>query len=746
MAVNIVTGMTGIEHITSHDDRARNASQFGRGKYVLDIGRKFSATAVDDNLVRIQDGMCINQGTQMGIEPNDYADVEIDNGLLGTNRHDIIVMRYEKNEETLLEKASLAVVKGVNSSEPVDPYITEGNILDGGDLVDDMPLYRVVIEGVNLVSVEPLFEVFDGDIGSILEELDDKVDKVEGKGLSTNDYTNEDKAKVDNIPTKISDLENDSDFVSDENYIHTDNNYTNEDKKDVKKIDNIENISVLPTSTVYEVTSIALYGGGMVEALNNESAIGVSVGDYIYAENDISKIFNFGYEVTKTLKAGYYRVKNVYSNGHAVICAISSSTVPDSNYGIVTITELEKSLVIEKMDIDGKVDKVDGKGLSTNDYTNADKEDVAKIDTIEHSLSLTTTATGNPISISDSAHVNAEELVVTLEPIQSGSGDPSPENIRPISGYDETSVIVKDTAENPTITNTYTLQFGDTVYGAEVDFMRGIATVKYGYADLGDLDYQYTATYGGAFYASVNDAKYSGNLSLIGYDCYCSQYKSRGNTGWPDLLNGEINIGSDTAGDNHPYVNIKDENYSDATSFKTAMNGVQLVYELATPQTIQLTPQQIKMLKGNNVLIADGDMDLTYQTDSVVGDVKEWAENEFLPKSSATAQHNYSTQEQVVGTWIDGSTLYEKTYICACDNTSNVQNVISFTDERVKIVSDAYFMNSFGDQIRMLWGGIIFWDYVIANDAVSVKRETTDSNWQSDVTFVVTIQYTKTTD
>ena len=25
--------------------------------------------------------------------------------------------------------------------------------------------------------------------------------------------------------------------------------------------------------------------------------------------------------------------------------------------------------------------------------------------------------------------------------------------------------------------------------------------------------------------------------------------------------------------------------------------------------------------------------------------------------------HNYSTQEQVVGTWIDGSTVYEKTYI-----------------------------------------------------------------------------------
>lgn len=36
-------------------------------------------------------------------------------------------------------------------------------------------------------------------IGVIVEELDKKVDKVEGKGLSTNDYTNEDKAKLNGI-------------------------------------------------------------------------------------------------------------------------------------------------------------------------------------------------------------------------------------------------------------------------------------------------------------------------------------------------------------------------------------------------------------------------------------------------------------------------------------------------------------------------------------------------------------------
>lgn len=62
--------------------------------------------------------------------------------------------------------------------------------------------------------------------GDVESALSDKVDKVSGKGLSTNDYSNTDKAIVDGvtsalalkadkteIPTKISDLTNDSDFV-----------------------------------------------------------------------------------------------------------------------------------------------------------------------------------------------------------------------------------------------------------------------------------------------------------------------------------------------------------------------------------------------------------------------------------------------------------------------------------------------------------------------------------------------------
>lgn len=166
MAVNIVTGMTGTAHITSDDDRCFNASIIGKGEYVFDYGKKFSVDIINNNLIRMHDGMCIIQGTQMGIELNDYEDVVIENGISGSIRKDLIVMRYERNADTSIEKASLVVIKGEpvtndGQTQPVQPQPTSGNILDGGDLIVDIPLYYVTIESLSIAKVEPLFVVFD---------------------------------------------------------------------------------------------------------------------------------------------------------------------------------------------------------------------------------------------------------------------------------------------------------------------------------------------------------------------------------------------------------------------------------------------------------------------------------------------------------------------------------------------------------------------------------------------------------
>ena len=63
-------------------------------------------------------------------------------------------------------------------------------------------------------------------------------------------------------------------------------------------------------------------------------------------------------------------------------------------------------------------------------------------------------------------------------------------------------------------------------------------------------------------------------------------------------------------------VYIRDTSYSSASEFTTAMSGVQLVYELATPIEVQLSPVQIQALQGINNLWCDtGDISVDYAAD-----------------------------------------------------------------------------------------------------------------------------------
>jgi hypothetical protein len=60
-------------------------------------------------------------------------------------------------------------------------------------------------------------------------------------------------------------------------------------------------------------------------------------------------------------------------------------------------------------------------------------------------------------------------------------------------------------------------------------------------------------------------------------------------------------------------IYVVDSRYNDTATFKTAMNGVQLVYELATQVTYQLTLTEVKTILGQNNIFADcGDIDLKY--------------------------------------------------------------------------------------------------------------------------------------
>lgn len=157
--MQIITGFTGTNHITAEMDRDVNMGILGPQSYVLSVGKKIEAEVASNNEIKISDGVIVHQGCAGVIKKNTYDSVTIVNGSQGMKRVDLIVLRYERNQDTGVEALDLEVIQGTPAeSDPAIPGYTDGDI-QAGDLVADMPLYKVELDGINIVAVEPLFQV-----------------------------------------------------------------------------------------------------------------------------------------------------------------------------------------------------------------------------------------------------------------------------------------------------------------------------------------------------------------------------------------------------------------------------------------------------------------------------------------------------------------------------------------------------------------------------------------------------------
>lgn len=157
--MEIVTGYRGKPHITSEKWADLNRGIIGAEEYVLGVGRMFESELVSNNLLKIYDGCGVFQGREFSTLAGKSDEITIENGMQGEKRIDLIVARYTKNEDTKIETIEPVLIKGASSaSDPVVPKHTEGNIRQG-DLIADMPLYEVELNGINVVEVRPLFQV-----------------------------------------------------------------------------------------------------------------------------------------------------------------------------------------------------------------------------------------------------------------------------------------------------------------------------------------------------------------------------------------------------------------------------------------------------------------------------------------------------------------------------------------------------------------------------------------------------------
>lgn len=168
--MEIITGYRGKPHVTPEQDRDVNIGVVGDGSYVLQTGMQLAAEVSSNNEVKIRDGVLMHQGCTASIKKNTYDSLIIINGSQGMKRIDLIVARYEKNQDNGIESLDLKVIQGTPAeSTPTVPEYTEGDI-QAGDYVADMPMYQVIIDGLNITEVKKVFEVAP-DIGAMKKEI-----------------------------------------------------------------------------------------------------------------------------------------------------------------------------------------------------------------------------------------------------------------------------------------------------------------------------------------------------------------------------------------------------------------------------------------------------------------------------------------------------------------------------------------------------------------------------------------------
>ena len=297
----------------------------------------------------------------------------------------------------------------------------------------------------------------------------------------------------------------------------------------------------------------------------------------------------------------------------------------------------------------------------------------------------TDTASGTVASFLDGADgIPLKSCIVQIEPVQEGTGDPSPDNVRPISGW--TGAKVTRTGKN--------LLPISTVRHREINYSDGFYNVRFtavstterrlfgnwGIANAVSLGLaggtyiwhgEYVSINGGAVCSTnirvsphgkekyevwapntarvINDDDkffillYFGSANTT-YDCkvgiqielgstatdyepyqgetYDITFPSEAGTvygGSLDVSNGVLTVDkaqiASYNGETLPGKWISDRDVYAAGASPTT--GAQVVYELATPVTYHLTPQEIITLLGQNNIWADtGDTSVTYRADT----------------------------------------------------------------------------------------------------------------------------------
>lgn len=286
-----------------------------------------------------------------------------------------------------------------------------------------------------LDTVQELAAALQGDanvIVSLSTQIDSKVDKVAGKTLSTNDYTDTDKAKVDAFPADVqASLDAKVDIVTGMGL--STNDYTDVDKAKVTNVPADTNNALSMkvdkdgTKVLSDVNYTQVEKDKVALVPADIDVVLAAKADITYVDNTVDARVN---EIIGTAPAALDTLQELatalgddadfattITNQLANKVDVDGTKVlSDVNY-----TQVEKDKVLNipadtNAELALKVDKVAGKGLSEADYTTIEKNKVANIpsDTITELSNKVTVEAGKGLSTND--YTNADKAKVDLLP------------------------------------------------------------------------------------------------------------------------------------------------------------------------------------------------------------------------------------------------------------------------------------------------------------------------------------------
>lgn len=216
------------------------------------------------------------------------------------------------------------------------------------------------------------------------------------------------------------------------------------------------------------------------------------------------------------------------------------------------------------------------------------------------SLPQTETVSGSLVTFSTTKARPLKQCTVEFLPVQSGSGDPSPTNIMPISGRTGLSVYVSPTTTGGTEYPVSWQEEAGTVYAGTVDVITGTVNITKILWTKNTADMNNSDSYPGW--------KQTGIAQYIGYGIngqldicnICPKYRANTKTpGEGPTIDGTIFFWKSEVGTQSELI--------------AQAIDVQLIVPLQNPIVYQIDPVQIKTLIGTNNIWSDaGNITVTY--------------------------------------------------------------------------------------------------------------------------------------